>query len=277
MNSSASPLLQSTEEENGAARSPGEIGECQICSSPTEPRSAVNHRRYSSLYFRQMTGAEESTSPHFCPSCIRAHEPYPEKRIKLVVSDSTMHHFFAPAGQTAANRYNGDQIHIDYITIERADIRTLLHAFRHDYIDKPAKKALDVVLIAGYFDMLAGYSRDYIIEKIQEFSDTVKLAGEDSEPNTFVAATLMYPPCLAWFGNNGPYPASGYVNQISKIDWLNAEIHRLNVENIAPNYPGLHTYGVRKSTRRRVNMYGKVTFTIAGNIGLEQRSSRCCI
>ena len=271
MSRSASPLLQSIEEENGAARSPGadeqfherpavETGECQICSSPTGPRSPVYHRHYSSLYLRQMTGAEESpSSPHFCPSCIRAHVPYPEKRIKLVISDSTMHHFFAPAGQTAANRYNGDQIHIDYITIERADIRTLLHAFRHDYIDRPAKKALDVVLIAGYFDMLAGHSRDYIIEKIQEFSDTVKLAGEDSELNTFVTATLMYPPCLAWFGDNGPYPASGYINQRSKIDWLNDEIHRLNSENLAPNYPGLHTYGVRKSTRRRVNRYGQVS------------------
>ena len=55
------------------------------------------------------------SAPQFCPSCVGPHKPYPEKRIKLVISDSTMHLFFAPPGQTAANRYDGDQVHTDYI------------------------------------------------------------------------------------------------------------------------------------------------------------------
>ena len=255
------PTRRPSSEEEVRQRSVSDRSECQICTSSSEPRIPVYHRHYSSLYLRQITGSEESTAPQFCPSCVGPHKPYPEKRIKLVISDSTMHLFFAPPGQTAANRYDGDQVHTDYITIENADIRTLLHAFRHDYIDKPAKKALDVVLIAGYYDMLAGNSRDYIIGKLHEFSDTVKLAGEDSEPNTFVVATLMYPPCMAWFANDGPYPAPGYANQRAKIDWLNAEIHHLNSENSAPNYPGLHTYGVRKSTRKRINRYGQISWT----------------
>ena len=35
----------------------------------------------------------------------------------------------------------------------------------------------------------------------------------------------------------------------------------VNLENNAPNYPGLHTYGVRKSTKKRRNVYGEVFVT----------------
>ena len=60
--------------------------------------------------------------------------------------------------------------------------------------------------------------------------------------NTFAVSTLMLPPQLAWFPDNGEFPYPGYVNQKEKIDWLNQEIHALNVANQVPLYVGFHTY-----------------------------------
>ena len=61
---------------------------------------------------------------------------------------------------------------------------------------------------------------------------------------------------MAWFNDNGPEPAN-YVNEKEKIDWLNAQIHELNIQNSSPYYPRFHTYGVRTSTRVSKDRYGK--------------------
>ena len=67
-------------------------------------------------------------------------------------------------------------------------------------------------------------------------------------PNTVAIASMMYPPQLARFYDNGAEPAN-YVNEIEKINWLNVQIHELNIKNLCPFYPRFHTYGVRTSTR----------------------------
>ena len=65
----------------------------------------------------------------------------------------------------------------------------------------------------------------------------------------------MYPPCISWFPDNGALPRH-YSNRLEKIDWLNSQIHELNVSNSVPDYPRFHTYGVRTATRKRVDLYG---------------------
>ena len=240
-------------------------GHCLICSYTQEhpkPQVPVYHRHFSSLRLREMTGVEDSTRVYLCPSCKSHHQPYPNSRIKVVVSDSTLHEFFAPRNNMCgAPQYPGDTQHVDYVTIPGATIETLTHAFRLDYLDKVHHKPLDVVLVGGYNEFIKGLTRDQINYKFPQFCDLVKLIGirhNPDNPNTVAVATLMYPPQLAWFPDNGPYPTPDYVNQREKIDWLNNQIQLRNTENGVPIGVGFHTYGVRKATRQYKDQYGQV-------------------
>ena len=83
--------------------------------------------------------------------------------------------------------------------------------------------------------------------------------GERMHPetkNTVAISSLMYPPKLAWFRDDGPEPYH-YHNQKEKIHWLNYKIDQLNHRNAVPKYPGFHTYGVRKDTATVINTYGQ--------------------
>ena len=250
-------------------RAPGGRDPCTICSYTQEehlPKVPIYHRHFSSLRIRELSRAETTPAPYNCPSCKTQHLPYPlqqtwsgQDRVKVVLSDSTLHAFFDPPSP-AAQQYKGDKIHVDYITIAGADICTLANAFRLDYVDKPQGRPLDVAIVAGYNDLVAGNSRNYIMEQLSNLTDLVKLAGlrlHSDKTNTVAVSTLMYPPQLAWFSDNGPVPYPGYVNHIEKIDWLNKEIHELNMSNNVDNYVGLHTYGVRKDTKVVTDMHGQ--------------------
>jgi hypothetical protein len=72
---------------------------CHICSF-TQPypddQIPIYHRHFSSLRLRALTGVEDTSNPYLCSSCKSHHKPYPNDRIKVVVSDSTLHQFFAP-------------------------------------------------------------------------------------------------------------------------------------------------------------------------------------
>ena len=248
-------------------------GQCTICSYTQhydEPQIPIYHRHFSSVRLRMLASVENTSMPYLCPSCKTQHAPYPlqqtssgEDRIKIVVSDSTLHTFFAPPNQ-ARLQYPGDQIHVDYITIAGGDIEALTHAFWLDFVAKPQKKPLDVAVVAGYNDLVIGNSREHIMHMLNRLTDLVKLAGVNHHPdipNTVAISTFMFPPQLAWFADNGQYPYPGYINQKEKIDWLNREIHDLNLSNNVLNYVGLHTYGVRKDTKTSYNRYGQEVIT----------------
>ena len=81
-----------------------------------------------------------------------------------------------------------------------------------------------------------------------------KASNQDSN-NTFAVATLLYPPRLSWFPDNGGMPRN-FSNKLEKIDWLNSQIHELNLSNSVPDYPRFHTYGVRTANRTRFDVYG---------------------
>ena len=241
---------------------------CYICSFSQvypDPEVEIFHRHFSSLRLREMTGMEDKTTVYLCPSCMSHHQPYPENRIKICVSDSTLHQFFAPPGYTATNQYTGDNMHVDYVTIPGGTLDTLSNAFRLDYIVKEHTRPLDVVLVGGYNDLVQGHSRDFIVWELQKFANMVLEAGSNlhpDSPNTVAIATLMYPPQLAWFPDNGPYPTYNYTNNLEKINFINLQIRALNVANTVPKYPGFHTYGVRKSTKVRFDRYGQQYTTV---------------
>ena len=118
---------------------------------------------------------------------------------------------------------------------------------------------MNVVLVAGYYDLAEGYARDYIIEKMYTFAGLVTNSTVNPEGrNTVTIASLLYPPQLAWLPDNGPFPHKEYVNNKDKIDWLNQEIKKLNGKLGVRFPPCFHTYGVRTSTKKRVDRYGQV-------------------
>ena len=47
----------------------------------------------------------------------------------------------------------------------------------------------------------------------------------------------------------------------------------VNLENNAPNYPGLHTYVLRKSTKKRRNVYGEVFVTEVGAMARNRKTA----
>ena len=237
-------------------------GECSICSfkpNPPHKRGPVYHNHYSSLFLRKLTGVEFSSASALCPSCKKEHVPYPEKRLNIVVSDSTLHQYFAPSGYIETLQYDGDTQHIDYLTIPGARISALINAFKIEYADNPLPVNLDVVLVAGYSDIVEGYARDYILDKMYAFADLITSIPTISDGrHTVTIASLMYPPQLAWFPNNGPLPYEGYKNNKDKIDWINQEIKKLNMKLEVKFPPCFHTYGVRTSNKKRFDRYGQL-------------------
>ena len=204
------------------AEQPPMSNRCKICSF-TQPypadQLAIYHVHFSSLRLRELNGAESSNKGYLCPTCKSLHTPYPEPRVKIVVSDFTLHQFFAPPGHIGAD-YSGDIQHKDYITIPEACIEDLVHAFRLDYEHQQHNKAMDVVLVAGYNDLLKGHSKRFILHGMKEFASIVLELGKHLHPesnNTVTIAGLMYPPRLAWFPDDGREPP-GYQNKIDKIN-----------------------------------------------------------
>ena len=227
--------------------------ECSICSFTQKypiQKIPVHHSHFSSVNLRELQDVETNRKESYCLSCKSLHAPYADERLKVLISDSTLHEFFAPRNYTATV-YEGDRIHIDYVTILNGTLPELLHAFRLDYESVPRPKPLDVCLVAGYADLYQEHSREYIWRGFRYFADTVlrmKPPSDSDAKNTFAVSSLMYPPRVAWFSDDGPSP-SNYVNMKEKIDWLNYKIDGLNIENDAAYYPCFHTYGTRKGSK----------------------------
>ena len=167
-----------------------------------------------------------------------------------------MHNFFAPPTPTANNTtYKGDTLHTDYLTISGATLETLFHAFQLEYSHHT--NPMDVVVIAGYNNLLRNQSREVIFDLIKKFCDYVRqLPNEDNSCNTVTVCTLLYPPQLAWFSDDGPEPEN-YVNQKEKINWINGKIDGLNLEHGMGHYVGVHKYGVRVRTKKWQDRYGR--------------------
>ena len=219
------------------------------------------HRHFSSIRLRELTGVESTGSYYLCPSCKSHHTPYPKPRTKIVVSDSTLHQFFAPPDHSASSKvYEGDTLHVDYITIPGANIDTLTNAFVIDYVAKPnARRPMDVVLVAGYNDLVAGCSNQDIMRKFRRFTDTVMNARPSvkTEKNTVVVGDIMYAPQLTWFADNGPLPSNHKGNKLRQIELLNQAILSLNLDNGVTEYHRLYKYGIRNYTKKYVDAYGQ--------------------
>ena len=116
---------------------------------------------------------------------------------------------------------------------------------------------MDVFIAAGYNDLVKNYDKELILSSIKKFGEYVRqLPNEDSSANTVTVGTLLYPPQLAWFVDDGPEPEN-YNNQKDKINWLNREISQLNIEHGIASYPGVHKHGIRVVTRKWLDSHGQ--------------------
>ena len=117
---------------------------------------------------------------------------------------------------------------------------------------------MDVVIIAGYNNLLRNQGREVMLDIIVKFGEYVRqLVNEDGSSNTTVTVgSLLYPPQLAWFADDGPQ-SENYVNQKEKINWLNGQIDRLNIQHGREHYMGVHKYGTRVTTRKWKDRYGR--------------------
>ena len=172
-----------------------------------------------------------------------------------MLSDSTLHNFFAPP-TTTVKQYKGDILHSDYVTIPGATLDEIFHAFKLEY--SYHTKPMDVFVIAGYNDLVRNHSRDMIVNTIKEFVDYVHgLTNEDNVANTITVGSFLYPPQLAWFRDDGPEP-DNYVNQKEKIDWINSKVDSMNVEHGMAHYPGIHKHGTRVTTKKYMDEHGQL-------------------
>ena len=189
---------------------------CRICSTVDRP---VYHRHFSSKFGMFLMGANKpETISYNCPSCKKLHKPNYQKRIKLVMSTSTLHMWFAPPGATDV-LYKGDTAHRDYVTIPGAKIVHLHEAFMAEY--GTVTIGMDIVLVAGLNDVARGHTRTYIMQCITDFRQAVAKQAEDYHPdvmNTFAVSALLYPPQLCWFVDSGPFPHPDYKNNLEKVD-----------------------------------------------------------
>ena len=244
---------------------------CNICSfkGQGEPRS-VRHRHFSTRQHIELTVDEDGN--FFCLSCKKKHEAFPSERVKLLMSDSTLHEFFSPplsaqppqprppgSAKQKQPEYEGDKVHTEYVTIPGAMVEQLQQAFRIEY--GKSKVGIDVLLVAGLNNVLKGDRVEVIKDKIEFFRDTVMRQNyhHPDKPNTFAVATLLYPPQLCWYPDNGPIPSPAtYTNRLDEMQWLNHELLEFNDNNRVVGVPHVHKFGVHIDNRTSKDKYGQV-------------------
>ena len=82
-------------------------------------------------------------------------------RYPVLVSSSILNNW---QGMRSMNGYQGDDIHIDFITIPEATVRELEHAFMAEYGN--VHRPVDVLLVPGLNDILRGATDSEIMEDI---------------------------------------------------------------------------------------------------------------
>ena len=223
----------------------------------TEAARAVRHQHFSSKYMKSMS--MDSAGNSFCSSCKKVHGKTPTDRIKLCLSGSTLHMFFAPPDKPGQQQYEGDKQHVDYVTIPGGTIEDLRHAFRVEYEEEP--RAIDVLVVAGLNNILKGDRVNELVVKIGRFRDTVLRQANHHHPetpNTFAVAPLLYAPQLCWLPDNGPLPSPTYRNRLPELKWLTTTLLEFNKRNGVPSVPHVHKFGVRIDNKTSKDVYGNV-------------------
>ena len=232
---------------------------CDICSYNQllgQEKRVIKHKHFSSKAVRECQGVEKQSGDYFCPTCKRVHTSLQTGRLKICLSSSTLHEFWAPRG--GAVIYEGDAQHIDYITIPGAKIIDLVEAWKIEYFQE--RRGMDVFLIGGLNNIVKGYKPESIMRDYDHMVQVVKYQAEKFHPtipNTCSIATLFYPPQLCWFPDQGKVPP-GFINHLEDMRWINGEVERLNFESDI-KVPNFTTFGLRVGNHTTKDKYGYVS------------------
>ena len=215
---------------------------CYICSADRHP---TYHYHNSSREIRIVQGSDRSeTLPYMCTTCMKVHPAKPEDGDNVVVSDSQLHNLHIPPDHIR-EKLPPDPIHIDWVTVCNASIAELEYAWIRDYANQT--RLVRILLSAGMEDLARGRTRDQIVESFMHFKLVVMDRQSERKPgikNELVIATILNPPSLVWFKDNGPAPRN-HVDRLPDIKELNSWIVFFNKQNGKDITPRFHRYGVR--------------------------------
>ena len=173
---------------------------------PSGPQERVHHRHFSAREIRITQGVD--FAPEFynrnymCPTCMVVHNTWPDTGLNVCLGDSLLHNVHHPLDPTVT--CPADPFHIEWVTISGGTISDLTNAFIYDF--KRQVRPMRILVSAGLNDLIRGGDRDLIIGRfirLKEVIDTQN-AYHPHVQNQLVIASLLTPPKLVWFADNGP-------------------------------------------------------------------------
>ena len=229
---------------------------CQICSEfTTESRKykrVVTHTHFSTLVYRSEAPADENGN-YPCIHCKDTpHSFKPRVRYALILSSSTLHWW---QGKREVNKYRGNDIHVEEITIPGGTIDDLRHAFEAEYSN--SYRCVDVLLVCGLNDVLRNRTMEQILISYKDLQESVHRVAPENQRNSVAISTMIIPPKIA-----GLDDTSG---KLEKMVEINAGIRELNAAQPQDVYPVrlaplFHTWGMGgrrgRATRPRYLLEG---------------------
>ena len=228
---------------------------CQICSEFTSEsrryKKVVTHTHFSTLVYRTEAPADENGN-YPCFHCKDTpHSFKPRVRYALILSSSTLHYW---QGKREINKYRGNDIHVEEITIPGGTVDDLRHAFEAEYSN--SYRCVDVLLVCGLNDVLRNRSVEQVLKAYKDLQETVHRVAPANQRNSVAIATLIIPPKIA-----GLDDVSG---KLKKMVDINAGVRELNAaqpqEYPVKLAPLFHTWGMGgrkgRSTRPRFLLEG---------------------
>ena len=176
---------------------------------------------------------------YMCHTCNNIHPAHPTDGPNVVLGDGNLHNIHNPRDSRV--RCPPDPIH-------GATIADLQHAWSVEFGE--SKKAMRVLLSAGTADFALGKTRDDIVESIIRFRIIVA-AQNKHHPNIkngFVVATVLNPPMLTWFPDNGHRP-NNHFDLLNELKELNTWIVYSN-EQKGKTTPRFHRLGIKNGFRK---------------------------
>ena len=225
---------------------------CSICSyrQPSGPTVRVHHRHFSSREIRLTQGVDFSpesySRTYMCPTCMLVHNNYPNNGLNVCLGDSLLHDVHHPLDPTVT--CPADPFHIEWVTISGGTVGDLTNAFIHDY--KRQVRPMRILVSAGLNDLIRGGDKDLIIGRFIHLKEVIdsQNAYHPDVHNQLVIASLLTPPKLVWFKDNGP-PPPNHVNHHETIKEINSWISFFNTENGRIYTPRFNRIGVRCGKR----------------------------
>ena len=191
-----------------------------------------------------MQGVEWSTSNRsfLCPTCFRHHPVRPETGLNVCLSTDQLHGFHRPTEPDII--CPPDSTHVDWVTIPGATIDELDYAWSMDY--EKCARPMRVLLVAGINDLINGGNFDTVTNRILQLKNTIDENNQyhPEVENELVVGTLLNPPIVTWFDDNGP-PPENHINRLDEIMRINNWIVEFNASYNQVT-PRLHRFGVKR-------------------------------